>query len=173
MTEANPTQDQVDTAPTIGREQLLQVFLGAGVGQVPHEEPPGVGQVLLLLMFPERAALPGCGAAALWGTVGLGGLLSEDLNIASTYMKTGAMPVCASSWLSFPRVSLASALLLFRACVSVDVLSVADCSPGCSWIHWDLAGLGSAATAPRSLQGHSRLQEPAAAFWDLPSSPAG
>ena len=99
--EANPTQDQVDAAPTMGREQLLQVFLGAGVGQVPHEEPPGVGQVFLLLMFPERAALPGCGAAALWGTVGLGGLLPEDLNIASTYMKTGAMPVCAASWLSF------------------------------------------------------------------------
>lgn len=94
MMEANPTQDQVDAAPTIGREQLFQVFLGAGVGQVPHKEPPRVGQVLLLLMFPERAALPRCGAA-LWGTVGLGGLFPEDLNIASTYMKTGVMPVCA------------------------------------------------------------------------------
>lgn len=113
--DADTTQDQLEAVPTIGREELLQVFLRAGVRQVPHEEPPRVSQVLLLLMFPERAALPGCGAA-LWGTVGRGGLLPEDLDITSTCTKTGVMAVGARGWPSLPRVPLATALLLSGAC---------------------------------------------------------
>lgn len=86
--DTDVTQDQAEAAPTVGREELLQVLLGAGVGQVPHKEPPRVSQVFLLLILPERSALPGCGA--LRGTMGGGGLLfPEHLDIASTCMKTG------------------------------------------------------------------------------------
>lgn len=49
-------------APTILGEDLLQVLLSAGIWQIPHEQPAGVGQVLLFFVLPEGPASPGFGA---------------------------------------------------------------------------------------------------------------
>lgn len=140
--DRDDTQDQVEATPTIGREQLLQVLLRAGVGQVPYKKPPRVCQVFLLLMLAERSALPGCGAA-LWGTVGSGGLLfPEHLDVASTCRKTRVRAVVGLSCWSLPR----SPQPLFHRC-SEPAVSDHDCS-----IRFP------------------RPQELAAGFWGLPTT---
>lgn len=159
------TQDQAEAAPTVGREELLQVLLGAGVGQVPHKEPPRVSQVFLLLILPERSALPGHGT--LWGTTGSGGLLfPEHLDIASTCMKTGARAA----------VCLPRSPQPLLCCSSEPVAPTCDCV--CSaWfprIELDSLGLHSpwqCSQGPEELEGYPRPQELAIGYWDLPITP--
>lgn len=118
------TQHQAEATRTIGREQLLQVLLRAGVGQVPYKKPPRVCQVFLLLMLAERSALPGC-RAALWGTTGGGGLLfPEHLDIAPTCRKTGVRAVVSLRLLEPPKVPSASS----AAAQSLLCLFDYDCS---------------------------------------------
>lgn len=77
------------TPPTVSGEELLQVLLRAAVGQVSHKEPPGVGQVLLLFVLPERPALPGFGTI-LQGCLGRGDIpFPEHLDVASTWARKG------------------------------------------------------------------------------------
>lgn len=77
-------------APTESGEELFQVFLGAAVGQVPYEEPPRVGQVLLLFVLPEGPAWPGFGAV-LQGPLGRGGVLfPEHLDVAPACRRRGS-----------------------------------------------------------------------------------
>ena len=75
--------------PTVSGEELLQVLLRAGIGQVPHEEPPGVSQVLLLFVLPERPALPGFGTI-LQGRLGRRDIpFPEHFDVASTWAREG------------------------------------------------------------------------------------
>lgn len=71
---------------TIFGEELLQILLGAGVGQVPYKEPSGLGQVLLLFVLPEHPALPGFGGI-LWRNIGGGDVLfPEHLDVAPAHV---------------------------------------------------------------------------------------
>lgn len=164
------TQDQAEATPTVGREQLLQVLLRAGVGQVPYKKPPRVCQVFFLLMLAQRSALPGC-RAALWGTTGSGGLFfPEYLDIASTCRKTGVRAVVGLRLLEPLKVPSASVLLLLRAFGLCLIMTAAYDFPGRGWAYWDFIHLNSAAKAPEELAGHPRPQESAAGFWGLPTS---
>lgn len=76
------------SGPTEFGEELLQVLLSAGVGQVSDEEPPRVGQVLLLFILPEGSALPGSGTT-LQGRLGRRDVLfPEYLNVAPACRRT-------------------------------------------------------------------------------------
>lgn len=77
--------------PTVGGEELLQVLLGAGVGQVAHKESPRVSQVLLLLVLPERPTLPGSGAVLQRPLGHRDMLLPEHLDIAATCIRNQSL----------------------------------------------------------------------------------
>lgn len=89
--------------PTEFGEELLQVLLGAGIGQVSYEEPPRVGQVLLLFVLPEGPALPGFGAI-LRGPLGRSDVLfPEYLDVAPTCRRRGVRALGrARNWPATP-----------------------------------------------------------------------